>query len=390
MTARRPLLLHISSDYPNPIRTPTTDAVMRLVDRLTDHEQIVISLQRISLPWRTYWVDLGIVEGRRLIAHGYFAPPFGFGMFLCQVVLARRIRRFLADGGVSPGIVHSHRFTFEGIAAWMVARATGAPLFYSVRGEVARKVFATKPTYRPLFRRMVRDAARLFYVSAWVKPEFERHTGIDPAKTRLLPNIVYNTRLVIPPSEPEPRIVIVMTLRAIDKKGLPELLTAFASVKDQLPGITFEIIGDGPPETRERVHALITRAGLDGRAVLRGPIDHEDLLQDLSRALALVMPSYNETFGMAYVESLFAGAPILYGAGTGIDGYLDGLDVGVAVRPGDVAGIAAGMVHLVRDNARYRHAIREGAALLFSRFDPETMLSRYRADIASACEARSR
>uniref|UniRef100_UPI0013D20D7B glycosyltransferase family 1 protein n=1 Tax=Escherichia coli TaxID=562 RepID=UPI0013D20D7B len=83
-----------------------------------------VSLQRIDNPRRTYWRDLGMVDGRRLIAHGYFAPPFGIGMLACQARLALRIRRFLKSEAIRPDIVHSHRFTFEGIAAWMVARAT--------------------------------------------------------------------------------------------------------------------------------------------------------------------------------------------------------------------------------------------------------------------------
>lgn len=388
MTAARPLLLHISSDYPNPIRTPTTNAVERLADRLTDFEQVVISLQRISDPRSTYWRDFGIVEGRRLIAHGYFAPPFGIGMYWCQRRLARRIRAFLNEEGIRPDIVHSHRFTFEGIAAWMVARATAARLFFSVRGEVEKKVFSTKPTYRALFRKMARDATRVFYVSAWYKSGFERYTGIDPAKTDLLPNIVFNTRREIEARAPEPRLVIAMTLAAIDKKGLPELLAAFASVKSKLEGVSLEIIGDGPPGTKERVHALIAENRLQDRVVVRGALTHEALLDELPSALALVMPSHNETFGMAFVEALFAGTPILYGSGTGIDGYLDGLDVGVAVKPGDTDAIARGLVRLVQDNGRFRRNISQDAAILFERLDPDLTLARYRAAVAAATETR--
>lgn len=388
MTAARPLLLHISSDYPNPIRTPTTNAVERLVDRVTDCDHVVVSLQRISDPRRTYWRDLGIVNGRRLIAHGYFAPPLGIGMYGCQVRLARRIRAFLKEEKLRPNIVHSHRFTFEGIAAWMVARATAASLFFSVRGEVEKKVFATKPTYRPLFRKMARDAASVFYVSAWYKTGFERHTGIDPAKTHLLPNIVFNTRRTIATVAPEPRFLIAMTLAAIDKKGLPELLAAFSSVRSELEGISLEIIGDGPPGTRERVDALIAEHRLGDRVVARGALPHDTLLEELPTALAMVMPSHNETFGMAFVEALFAGTPILYGAETGIDGYLDGLDVGVAVTPGDEKGIARGLLRLARENDRLRRNISESAAVLYERLDADITVARYRAAIAAAMETR--
>ncbi|KPL51038.1 hypothetical protein ABB55_01385 [Prosthecomicrobium hirschii] len=384
--ARKPLILHISSDYPNPIRTPTTNAVERLVDRMTDHPQVVVSLQRVGLPWQTYWRDLGMVGGRRLIAHGYFALPLGVGMLAWQWRLARRIRRFLAAERIAPEIVHSHRFTFEGIAAWMVARATGAALFQSVRGEVEQKVFRLKPTYRPLFRRMARDAARIFYVSAWYRAGFERHTGADPARTRLLPNIVLNARPEIAPALPDPRIVVALRLDALDRKGLPDLIAAFAAAGPALDGFSLDIVGDAPADSpdRDRVHGLIAAHGLEGRAHLRGPVGHENFLADLPRALVLAMPSRDETFGMVYPEALFSGVPILYAAGTGIDGYLDGLEVGIGVRPGDVAGIADALVRLVRDNARYRAAIRAAAPTLFERLSPEGVVARYRAEIDAA------
>jgi glycosyltransferase involved in cell wall biosynthesis len=377
-----PLILHLSSDYLDPIRPPPiTDAVVRLVDRMTDHRQVVVSLQRVVDPRRVLWRDFGDVWGRRLIVYRYFAPPFGLGMAACQAIVARRIGRFLSAEGLQPDIVHTHRFTFEGIAGWWLARRFGAAHFASMRGEVESKVFRSKPTYKPLFRRIARDATRVFHVSAWYRRDFERYTGIDPAKTGFLPNIVFNARPAIPLIEPEPVIVVPMSLRAIDKKGLPELLAAFASVRDRLPGVRLEIIGEGPEEAVARVHALIAANGLSDLACLRDFLPHEELLDHLGRALAMALPSHKETFGMVYSEALFAGTPILHSLGSGIDGYLDGLDVGVGIRPGDVQGIADGLVRLVSDNRRYRAAISASAAILYDRLGPEGVLARYRAAV---------
>jgi len=388
--ADRPLILHISSDYLDPIRPPPiTDAVVRLVDRMIDHRQIVVSLQRVVDPRRVLWRDFGDVGGRRLIVYRYFAPPFGLGMAACQGVVARRIGRFLRDEGLRPDIVHTHRFTFEGIAGWWLARRFGAAHFASMRGEVESKVFRSKPTYKPLFRRIARDAARVFHVSAWYRRDFERYTGIDPAKTGFLPNIVFNARPTIPLIEPEPVIVVPMSLRAIDKKGLPELLAAFALVRDRLPGVRLEIIGEGPADTVARVHALINANGLTDLARLRDFMPHEALLDHLGRALVMALPSHKETFGMVYSEALFAGTPILHSLGSGVDGYLDGLDVGVGIQPGDVQGIADALVRLVLDNRRYRAAISAAAATLHDRLGPDGVLARYRAAVTDCRPERA-
>jgi len=381
----RPLILHISSDYLDPIRPPPiTDAVVRLVDRMTDHRQIVVSLQRVVDPRRIAWRDFGDFEGRRLIVYRYFALPFGIGMAACQFMVARRIGRFLAAERLRPDIVHSHRFTFEGIAGWLLARRFGAALFCSMRGEVERKVFRSKPTYRPLFRRIAGDAARIFLVSAWYRRGFERHTGVDRQKTNFLPNIVFNPTPFIVPVAPRPVIVTPMSLRAIDKKGLPELIAAFAGAGDRLAGVSLEVIGEGPEEAVARVRSLIAAHGLEGRVLLRDFMPHAALLDHLRGALAMALPSHQETFGMVYPEALFAGTPILHTLGSGIDGYLDGLDVSVGIRPGNISDIAAGLVTLVEDNAAYRARIAAASGILYERLAPERTIARYRAAVAGA------
>lgn len=385
---RRPTILHLSSDYLDPIRPPPiTDAVVRLVDRMTDHPQVVVSLQRVVDPRLVEWCDFGDFEGRRLIVYRYFAPPFGIGMAACQIAVARRIGQFLAAERIRPDIVHSHRFTFEGIAGWLLARRFKAALFCSMRGEVERKVFRSKPTYRPLFRRIARDAARIYHVSAWYRQGFERYTGTDAVKTDVLPNIVFNARAVIEPMNPRPVIVSPMSLRAVDKKGLPELIAAFAGARDRLAGVSLEVIGEGPEDARARVRAMIAAHGLEGRVTLRDFMPHEALLEHLGGALAMALPSHQETFGMVYPEALFAGTPILHTLGSGIDGYLDGLDVGVGVRPGSVSDIAAGLVKLVEDNAAYRLRIAAASPILYERLAPERTIARYRAAVAVAVRA---
>ena len=104
----------------------------------------------------------------------------------------------------------------------------------------------------------------------------------------------------------------------------------------------------------------------------------------------LLVPSAAETFGMVYPEALFAGTPILHTLGSGIDGYLDGLDVGVAVRPGNVDDIAAGLVRLVEDNAAFRAAIAAASPVLYERLAPERTLARYRAAVAEVVRDRRR
>ena len=84
---------------------------------------------------------------------------------------------------------------------------------------------------------------------------------------------------------------------------------------------------------------------------------------------------------MVYLEALFAGLPIIYGKDTGIDGYLDDIDVGIGVKPGDVAGIAAAFKELAEKSAHYRSQIVASEQILHDRFNPAMILESYRQDL---------
>jgi glycosyltransferase involved in cell wall biosynthesis len=128
---------------------------------------------------------------------------------------------------------------------------------------------------------------------------------------------------------------------------------------------------------------MIARAGLGASVRLTGPLPNAEVIERLPSYRALLLPSRNETFGMVYVEALFAGIPVLFTRGTAIDGYLDGLDVAVTVPEGDAQAIGQAILRLDRETDRMRTELAASAAELHRRFDPERVLAGYRVDIAS-------
>lgn len=385
--ARRPVVLHITGDYPDGVREPTTEAIKRLIDGTDGCDHVIFSLKRLADPRKGYLVERPAAPGQRLFAFGHFGLPFGVGLSAAFRRVAARIAAVLEREGLRPDIVHSHRLTFDGLAGHRLARRYGAAHFVSVRGEVESKVFRYKPTYRPLLRRIAREAARVYYVSAWFAPHLERAAGPLGEKARMLPNIIHNTRTRITPSPPRPAFVAGAQLDVWRRKGLDRLIAAFARAGERLEGATLDIYGDGSPRARAAVEACIRRHGLEERVRLMGRVPNGEFTAALPGYLALALPARNETFGMVYAEALFAGVPILYGRETGIDGYLDGLDVGAGVDPDDIDAIAEALVALRRDNAGYRARIAAGAGDLHRRFDPARVLADYARDIADCAPA---
>ncbi len=384
---RRPLVLHITGDYPDPVRTSTTMAVKRLIDGTTACDHVIISLVRSADPRATYLKECPAPEGQRLFAVGHFGLPFGIGLEATFQAVARRIDDILVTHGLRPDLIHSHRLTFDGIAGSLLAQRRQIPHVVSVRGEVESKVLRFKPTYRTRIAKVLAAAQRVYFVSAWYRPEIERLLPDVASKARNFPNIVANCTASIQPQSPVLKIVTAANLDIYKKKGIDRLIEAFARAGPDLPGVTLEIFGGGSDKSRAAVAELIATAGLTDRVELRGAVSNAEFLAALPSALALALPSRNETFGMVYTEALFAGVPILYSRGSGIDGYLDGLEVGVGVPPNDVTKIAEGLVELSRQNQHYRKNIAQAGPDLFQRFDPVGHLELYTNDVVACVDA---
>ncbi|MDB5581800.1 MAG: hypothetical protein JWR80_6976 [Bradyrhizobium sp.] len=385
-TQARPVILHLAVDYNTPDRAPTTHAIEWFIDRLGAFDNVVVALRR-SARARVAPVRESPGRNGRLFDMPYFGLPYGLDLHRSMRKSARQIIALLEEQNIKPDLIHAHKLTFEGLAGWYVARHFDVPLFVSLRGEVETKVFRYKPSLGKLLGKIATYATRLYFVSAWFEPEFARRAPGHAAKQRRLPNIVRNIGPVIDVKPAGDRFVAVLNLDTRKRKGLKWLLDGVAMAVEANPSVKLEIVGGGSAKSFGAVTRMIAARGLSDSVHLAGRLDNEALIARMPHYLGLVLPSLNETFGMAYVEALFAGIPIIYTAGTGIDGYLDDLDVGIAVPPRDSASIAAAMLQVMSRSQEMRVNISAAAPTLFAIFDPDASVAAYCQDVTDAINA---
>jgi glycosyltransferase involved in cell wall biosynthesis len=70
-----------------------------------------------------------------------------------------------------------------------------------------------------------------------------------------------------------------------------------------------------------------------------------------------VLPSRVETYGMVFVEAVLAGVPILWSRKEAVDGLFNAAEVGYRCNPNSAEDVAAGLVHLVHNQARLKQSI---------------------------------
>ncbi|MGC9359680.1 MAG: glycosyltransferase [Anaerolineae bacterium] len=152
-------------------------------------------------------------------------------------------------------------------------------------------------------------------------------------------------------------------------KGLQYLIEAMADVEALLV-----LVGSGPLEGELRQQ--VTELGLGDRVRFAGRVSDEELPTYYQAADLFVLPSCepSETFGIAQVEALAAGLPVVgTELGTGTTFVNRHEETGLVVPPKDARALAAAIKRLLGDEA-LRRRLGEGARRRAQVFDAERML----------------
>lgn len=217
-------------------------------------------------------------------------------------------------------------------------------------------------------------------VSGGVGRSLQRAFSISAGEMRVIPNAIDLQQIAQMKDEAHYpaklpgrlRVVSVGRLHAV--KGYTDLLGAIAQVKDHLPAFEVFILGEGPE--RPRLERLIRETGLDHQVQLAGAVDNPYAW--LRSADLFVSASHWETFGIALVEAMALGLPVIT---TATDGAKDivapGVD-GVLVPVGDTGALSQALLELARSPER-RAALGQKAREKAQRFDARLVAAQYQA-----------
>ena len=166
------------------------------------------------------------------------------------------------------------------------------------------------------------------------------------------------------------RIVHVSLLD--ENKNVASLIDAFASAFGGSPEVSLVIGGDGP--TRSELQERVSGLGICSQVTFLGALSREDVVGLLQEADLFVLPSRFETFGVAVVEALAVGVPVVATRSGGPEDIIAEGD-GLLVPVNDVAALAAGMEQVLNDSSLEDRAGRRERCRL--RFGAESVSARW-------------
>jgi glycosyltransferase involved in cell wall biosynthesis len=134
------------------------------------------------------------------------------------------------------------------------------------------------------------------------------------------------------------------------QKGIDTVLEAFARIAPQRPEVRLVLAGRGKDEGR--VRELAARLGLGDRVEIRAGAGRAEVLELLSGALVLLMPSRVEGLPMVPAEAMAAGVPVVAADVAAVGEVVAPPDGGVLVPPDDAEALARETFALLDDEPR--------------------------------------
>jgi D-inositol-3-phosphate glycosyltransferase len=291
------------------------------------------------------------------------------------------VAAFARHDGAAYALLHAH-YWLSGLAAVELARRFGgAPIvqmFHTL--GVVRNALAADPGDRvPAIRveaeaRVAALADRIVAATSLESQELAWYCGAAADRVRRIPCGV-DVELFSPGSAVAARTrlglgdgpVLLFVGRPAPIKGLEVLLRAVALLRESPAGAGLRLVivgGDADAERdaeRARLRVLAEAIGVGGMVEFRGPRPQAELPDYYRAADVCLVPSHHESFGMAALEAMACGAPVVASRVGGLASTIQDGVTGMLVPPRDEVALASAIAALLGDDER-RRALGERAA----------------------------
>lgn len=190
--------------------------------------------------------------------------------------------------------------------------------------------------------------------------------------------------------------IVLFLSRLHPKKGLELLVPAFAKAfpatgTDVESSPVLVIAGPDSDGYQARVKAMVAACGLAGRTFFPGMLHGQLKVAALAEADLFVLPSHQENFGIAVIEALAAGTPVVISDQVAIHPEITSAEVGAAVRL-DVDELARTLAAWMNNRQQRDAAAAKARPFVWENYDWAVIAQRWAnryAELVSAHRGRS-
>ncbi len=281
------------------------------------------------------------------IVHAHYAVPHATAAYLADQIIRAdtnlsRLRTVTTLHGTDITLVGSDP-SYKRVVAFSIAQSHGVT---AVSESLRRDTITTLGIQRD-----IRVIPNFLDVAEWTRQ-------VDPAlRTHLAP-------------DGQAIVVHVSNFRPVKRVGM--VFEVFQAIRRERPA-RLVLIGDGPD--RPALEDRVAREGLSDEVVFVG--ERQDLVSWLSVADVLLLPSAQESFGLAALEAMACEVPVVASRVGGLPEVIQDGETGFLCTDGDVAEMADRSLQVLRDPALRLRIGQAAARVVRDRYQTDTVVPQY-------------
>lgn len=254
-----------------------------------------------------------------------------------------------------PDVIQAHVAFPDGAAAVKFGKEYGIPVVVTVHGMDFLITLQRGPVCKRGVQRALNKADRVVLVSEALRENFGLEQWIgDPAKCHVIHNgvnltdIVTDGQAAAPVTDDSQADPVLLSVGHLNKKKAHAyVLRALPALLKRFPQLSYRIVGDG--EERGELERLTDELGLRAHVVFLGRLSHPEAMREMAACQVMALPSWDEGFGIVYLEAMAHGKPVIGTQGEGAARLIERENVGLTVPARDAAAIARAACEILGD-----------------------------------------
>jgi len=294
-------------------------------------------------------------------------------------------------------LVHVHYAIPHATSAWIARKMLAddhgldLPVVTTLHGTDIT-LTGLHPSFHAITRFSIIRSQGLTAVSSFLKEQTVRDFNVPAERIEVIPNFV-DRSIWYPGKEPchratlapggEKIVMHVSNFRAV--KRVEDVVEVFARIVRKMPA-RLVMVGDGPERARaaERADEL----GVRPHVMFLGK--HASVDELLACADLFLLPSENESFGLAALEAMACGAPVVASHVGGIPEVVVHGENGYMCAVGDVDEMAEASLRILEDPDHHKAMVDAGQAHVDANFTANAVVPLYEAYYDRVLAGKSR
>ncbi|WP_102125389.1 N-acetyl-alpha-D-glucosaminyl L-malate synthase BshA [Deinococcus planocerae] len=303
-------------------------------------------------------------------AYALFDQPFP------ELAAANTLTEVILEHGVE--LTHAHYAIPHATAALHAQAITRRSRVVTTLHGTDVTLVGAEPAFRHTTRHAIERSDHVTAVSHFLAEQTREVFGVE-REIEVIHNFVDAGRFVrvTDPAmrarfaHPEEALIVhVSNFRPV--KRVEDVVRVFARVSGELPARLL-MIGDGPE--RPRAFELAGQLGVSGRTHFLGSFP--DVQSVLGISDLFLLPSSNESFGLAALEAMSCEVPVVAARAGGVPEVVQDGVTGFLAPLGDVDAMADAALRVLRDAGLARALGAAGREAALTRFHPDRIVPRY-------------